>query len=95
LNEDLFKRSYGFVFDLQKQDMAELRQRISKERNYEERKKLENLLTGMVRQESGDRVGSRFLTGFRRTAIETEGQESGRRTAKDQARMAQEAGRTG
>lgn len=42
-NSDLFKRSYGFIEELQHKELAELQHKISKTRNVEERASLEKL----------------------------------------------------
>jgi hypothetical protein len=81
--------------------MAELRQRISKERDYDERKKLENLLTSMVRKRSGEScfIGSRIADGSisysNRNSRPRKWKKNGRRSSESGARSRMNGSRKG
>ncbi|KAF7728391.1 hypothetical protein EC973_006199 [Apophysomyces ossiformis] len=58
-NQDLFEKSYTFLEEYKSSEMNMLREQLRKEKDPEEREKLERLLTKMVSQESSAREAKR------------------------------------
>ncbi|KAI9199608.1 uncharacterized protein BJ171DRAFT_427564, partial [Polychytrium aggregatum] len=59
-NEDLFKRSYGFLSDYRADEMKQLREQIAKTKNIQERERMDRTLQKMIsKQKSKERDDDR------------------------------------
>uniref|UniRef100_A0A6B2LAH0 rRNA biogenesis protein RRP36 n=1 Tax=Arcella intermedia TaxID=1963864 RepID=A0A6B2LAH0_9EUKA len=58
-HEDLFKKSYQFLYDLQEDEMATLRAQIAKEKNLEQKEKLQRGLGIMEDRKRAEKIKER------------------------------------